>query len=95
MPRNSVNHATQKIGRLGSQAIETLLRDDSPKRSRFVSVGGQRLVGFEMHIAFDGEAERTAEVTDFVHTDEAELLGPSMALALRARLRRFKTALPF
>jgi len=49
-------------------------------------------VGIEVQVALDGKAERTAEVAQFVHADEANLLGPSMALTLRARLRRFKTA---
>jgi len=45
-----------------------------------------------MRIALDWKSERTAQIANFALADKAELLGPSMALALRARLRRFKTA---
>ena len=47
-------------------------RDDAPVLARFVGVGAQGLVGFEVHVAFDGETQRTAEVTDLVHADESE-----------------------
>jgi hypothetical protein len=52
-------------------------------------------VGVEMLITLDGKAKWSARFAQFVHADEANLLRPSMALALRARLRRFKTAVPF
>jgi hypothetical protein len=54
-------------------------------RTRFVRVGAQGLVGFEMHVAFDGKPEWAAKIADLVHTDETDLLGPSMALALHGR----------
>jgi hypothetical protein len=47
-------------------------RDDAPLRTRFAGVGAQGLVGFEVHVALDGKAERTAKVTKFVHADVAQ-----------------------
>jgi hypothetical protein len=49
-----------------------LSRDDAPVRSRFVGVGAQGLVGFEVHVAFDGKAERAAKITDLVHAHESQ-----------------------
>lgn len=46
------------------------------------ALGGQRLVCVEVFVTLDGETKRTAEVAQFVHSHKAELLGPSMALAL-------------
>ena len=42
----------------------------------FLGVSGNRFVRHEVHVPLDGKTERTAEVTNFVHADEAELLGP-------------------
>ena len=61
-------------------AVKCPSGDNSPKRTRFVGVGGQRFVGFEMHVALDGRPERAAEVTDLVHADETDL-GRSWILA--------------
>jgi hypothetical protein len=41
------------------------------------------------------EPEPAADGAQLGERHITELLGPSMAVALRARLRRFKTALPF
>ena len=41
--------------------------------TRLGGVGAQGLVGFEVHVAFDGKAERAAEIADLVHADEANL----------------------
>jgi hypothetical protein len=46
-------------------------------------------------VALDRESELAAHGAQFGERHVAELLGPSMALALRARLRRFKTGVPF
>jgi hypothetical protein len=54
----------------------------------FAGVGRDGLVGGEVFIALNGKSERTAQIPQFVHAHKAELLGPSTALALRARLRR-------
>jgi hypothetical protein len=48
-------------------------RDDAAVRTRFAGVGAQGLVGFEVHVAFDGKPERAAEVAELVHTDETDL----------------------
>jgi hypothetical protein len=48
-----------------------------------------------MQVTLDGKSELAAHGAEFREANVAELLGPSMALALRARLRRFKTAVPF
>jgi hypothetical protein len=58
-------------------------------------VVGLRLGRHEVQIALDAKPEFVADVFQFAKAHIAELLGPSMALALRARLRRFKTAVPF
>jgi len=71
------------------------LGDDSPVHTRLIGVRTQGFVGFEVHVAFNGKPERAAKIAELVHPHESKLLGPPMALALRARLRRFKTALPF
>jgi hypothetical protein len=40
------------------------LGDDAPVGARFVGVGGERLSGFEVLVAFDREAQRAAETDD-------------------------------
>ena len=50
--------------------------DDAAPRTRFVGVAADGLVGFEMRVAFDGEAERTAEIAKFVHADVAKFRTP-------------------
>jgi hypothetical protein len=74
---------------------EALSSDDSSVLPRLVGVDGEWLVGVEVFVAFDGEPELAANGAQLRQANVAELLGPSMALALRARLRRFKTAVPF
>ena len=46
--------------------------DDASLFARFGSVRGERFVGFEVHVALDGEAEWTAEVAQFVHAHESQ-----------------------
>ena len=69
--------------------------DDVTAGVSFVGVAGNRFVGFEVRVALNGESEFAADGAKLREAHVAELLGPSMALALRARLRRFKTAVPF
>jgi hypothetical protein len=69
--------------------------DDVSAGARFVRVSQDGFVGIEVQVAFDRKSEFAAHGAKLREADIAELLGPSMALALRARLRRFKTALPF
>jgi hypothetical protein len=69
--------------------------DDVTARARFISVGGNGFIGFEVQVALDGKPDLTADGAKLSEANVAESLGPSMALALRARLRRFNTALPF
>ena len=38
-------------------------------RTRLGGVGADRLVGLEVQVAFDGKAERTTEISEFVHAD--------------------------
>jgi len=68
--------------------------DDATVRTRFIGVGGDGFVGFEVQVALDGKAEFAAHGAKLDEAHVAELLGPCMALALRARLRRFKTGVP-
>ena len=84
-----------KVGRLGREAPEGRSSDDAAVLAGLVGVGGDRFVGFEMQVALDRETERPARFMQLAHADEADLLGPSMAVPLWARLRRFKTTLPF
>lgn len=64
---------TRKTGRLAAEAPAVTLGDDSPVRTRFVGVGAQGLVGFEVLVAFDREAQGTAQVANFVHAHVAKL----------------------
>jgi hypothetical protein len=43
------------------EAPEAPSSDDASVLPRFVGIGGQRLVGLEMLVALDGEAELTAD----------------------------------
>jgi hypothetical protein len=74
---------------------EALSSDDSSVLPRCVGIGRERLVRVEVFVALDRESELAAHGAQFGERHVAELLGPSMALALRARLRRFKTGVPF
>jgi hypothetical protein len=81
--------------RPGRPAAPRLLGDDASLSPSLVGTRGEGFVGVKVQIALDGETARAAQRAQFARADVAELLGPSMALALRARLRRFKTAVPF
>ena len=70
-------------------------RDDASAAAGFVGVGGDGSVGFEVKVALDRKTEFAAYGAKLGKAYVAELLGPSMALALRACLRQFKTAVPF
>ena len=50
--------------------------DDATVRARFVGVGAEGLVGFEVFVALDGKTERTAQIVQFVHADKAHLWHP-------------------
>ena len=87
--------AQEGIGRRTAAATATPSGDDPSVLAGLRSVGGEGFVGFEMLLALDRETELAANFAEFVEADEAKLLGPSVALALRVRLLRFKTAVPF
>jgi hypothetical protein len=62
-----------RIGRLDDKAPEVTLGDDSPVRTRFIGVGAQCLVGFEVHVALDGKLESAAHRAQFDEGDVTEL----------------------
>jgi hypothetical protein len=91
----------QSSGRLRQEVATDGVRKASRSRASDSPLPAERrdaLMGRpdeEQQVALDGKAEFTAYHAKFDEAHVAELLGPSMALALRARLRRFKPAVPF
>src|ERR1700730_1247482 len=93
-PRNAAVNL-REIGnsrRPEGRRLKSPLGDDGAAGASLLGIDGDGFVGDEVQIALDGEAELAANGGEFDEAHVAKLLGPSLALALRARLRRFKTA---
>ena len=61
-------------GELGAsgEAPKVALGDDAPEPACFLGVGGDRLIGFEVQVALDGEAELAADGLQFEEAHVAE-----------------------
>lgn len=70
--RRLTREARERLGDSGTSRPKASSSNDAPVLARFVGVGGEGLVGVEVLVALDGEAERPAEGAKFGHADESQ-----------------------